>query len=136
MNFDTLTRENLKVVRSELDRVLTLIELPDLAFRVGNISFSADLATIKLECATRKDGEVSTKEAAAFKVFAPMLGLAPTDLGQSFNYAGDILTITGYRPRAKKCICLHSETKHKNYVMPLDLVKAMLTVQRQKDAKN
>jgi len=81
--------------------------------KFGRGTYSPTNATLKLEIATiGAAGEVNSKEAAAFKMYASSYGLAPDDLGKTFKtFNGDYI-IRGARPKAWKRPILGEQVKN------------------------
>lgn len=99
-----ITKEQLTKVRERMNAVLS-----DLAtefgaeLRVGQISYSANSATIKVEMSTLDEsGEVVTKEAEDFKANAPLYGLKVDDLYREFSHLGQRYMVMGCKTRSHK----------------------------------
>jgi len=71
---------------------------------------------------TLNDGTVMTKEAIDFNRYKNIKGIN-AELGDAFNYQGDIFTITGYKSRSSKYpILAVSNNTGKTYKFPISLV--------------
>ena len=93
---------------------------------VGNISFSTDNATVKIEVADiGEGGEVQSREVVDFKNYASMYGLKATDYGKTFKMRGTSYKIVGMKPRSKKYPII-VEADGKQYKVSADIVKSGL----------
>lgn len=125
MKITQLDRQNLKLLRSEIDVALkSLGDKYGIAFQAGNASFTYNNATFKLECNTiGVGGEVIDKDMAEFKSYGSMYGLKDTDLGRLINYNGNIYTVKGLRSSSKKFPIIAKRQDGKMFKLPLSAVK-------------
>lgn len=90
-------------MRPKLDEMLKGLNELGLAARLGNASFTDKTVTFKVEIGiVSEDGAVETKERAAFRALAPLLGFEDKDLGYAINLRGDTYTIEGYVNTGRK----------------------------------
>jgi hypothetical protein len=72
------------------------------SIRIGNGSFTENNITFKLEVSAIKNGEVLSREAEDFKMFATVYGLKAEDFGKSFKSNGHTFKIVGLKPKSGK----------------------------------
>lgn len=90
-------------------------------------SYSDTSYTLKIECATiSEDGQVQTKEATDFALYASRYGLEADDLGKTFTRSGDLYTIVGCKPRSRKYPILVRKSGGKLIKFPADTVRLHL----------
>lgn len=123
-----ITKPFLKQLREELDAAVASIGAKyDLRIRTGNATFSIDgsNATFKLEVAAiGEGGEVVTREATAFKTYAPMEGYQAEALGQIVKVGAESYKITGYNAKAQKFPILGQRVSDgKTYKLPLTVLR-------------
>lgn len=101
-NFD---RPTVKSLRSSLEADLATIALKyGITMELGNARFSEHECNFKFKLNTiASDGTpVETKEAAAFRQHAPLLGIGHLSPGDHIRIGGQEYEITGYNTRAPK----------------------------------
>ena len=100
----TITGTDLQNLRKEIDQALEALgKKYDIKFRAGNASYTGTNATFKLEIATKGEGgEVITKEAADFKIYAERFGVKPEDLGKEIDLMGRKFKLVGILPKSRK----------------------------------
>ena len=97
-------------------------------FKVGNISYSNEYATIKLEASDiGEDGVALSKEEISFQKLAEFYGLRATDLGKTFKSMGSTYKIVGLKPRSSKYPIL-VQKGGATYKMDAEAVKKALEV--------
>ena len=94
---------------------------------IGSGNFTQNDFSFKVKAAVKsKDGTVLSREAEAFKVNAPLLGLQESDLGRTFTAQGKTFKITGYNTRAKKMPILAEDENGRGYKFDRETVKRFL----------
>lgn len=129
MKINQLDRQNLQLLRSEIDGVLKSIgDKYGLVFKTGNASFTANNANFKLECATTGDnGSVHSKDAETFKLYANIYGLKESDLGRKVTLQGSEYVIVGLKPRSVHPIIAARVSDAKLFKLSLTAVQSQLT---------
>ena len=91
----------------------------------GNISFTSETATIKLNAGVIGSGGVAvTKEAQAFDQYKNLVGLGALNVGDTIDLQGDEYTISGYKPRSKRSpVCVTKVSNGSSYKVSVDMVK-------------
>lgn len=114
-------------LRSDINKALENIGTKyGVSFHAGNVSYSDQVATFKLEVTTLGEGgAVETKEGKDFKKMATLYGLKPEDLGKTVTIQGRKFEITGMKPRSKNCI-IGKDPYGKGFKLPLAAVKRSL----------
>jgi hypothetical protein len=118
------------LLRDRLDAILkgALDDLGVVA-SAKNASFdpAAGLVTFKVEIGLLQgNGEVITREAAAFKQLASALGMKPTDLGREFTSRGAKFYVAGYKTRAGKMPILAKDASGRMFKFELETVRKAL----------
>lgn len=125
---DVIDRTLLRNLRTRLD--IALREVEDefgLHMTTGNARFTDTNATLKLEISMINDGgEIVSKKAEAFKLYASNYGLNPTDLGKSFRSNGKRFTIAGLNTRAHRYPIIAKGERGKGYKFTASRVKDCL----------
>ena len=101
-NFD---RPTVKSLRSSLEADLATIALKyGITMELGNARFSEHECNFKFKLNTIASDStpVETKEAAAFRRHAPLLGIGHLSPGDRIHISGQEYEITGYNTRAPK----------------------------------
>jgi hypothetical protein len=116
-----ITRPLLKALTADLNQALVAIaEKHGVQLKVGNGTFRADNATLKIEIAAIDDnGTAKTKEASDFERCANSYGLKPEDLGTEFTFQGKTLTLVGAKPRSTKYPLLATDTVGRTWKLPV-----------------
>ena len=92
------------VMRAEIESALKPVsERYGINIRTGNISYSANQCSIKLECSVLgEDGDPVHKEADTFLMWADLLGMKKEDLNKKFRVGTKEYILIGYAPRKSK----------------------------------
>ena len=117
----TIDRSACKTIRESIDAHLEQLDIPGVVVKLGNGSFlPGENVTFKLEVALKTaDGTVLTKSASDWKAYCYRWGFKPDDLGKKFRTpAGDIVTITGCKPRSTKFPILAKNSRGTAYKYP------------------
>jgi hypothetical protein len=94
-------------ISAEIEKILqaaqdSLLEL-GISVKVGRMTYRESTATLKLEIGeVRENGEATTKEAEAFRVYCYRYGLEPEDRGNEIIERGQRFRLEGINPKAKK----------------------------------
>jgi hypothetical protein len=121
-----MTRDEVRAIRDTLDQFVKTLEVPGYRFRLGNGTFG-ETATFKIEVLpVGKNGEVKTKEAAAFAQLARLYGFLPDDLGKEFEHGGRVFKIAGLNTKARKGPVLCTRDDGKVFKFPTELAKKCL----------
>lgn len=122
-------KPSLHLLRTALDRAMAQVALDHgLTLRVGNISYQQRTCTLKVEAAIvdQASGRPASKEAEAFKQFAPVYGLRPEDLGRTVTHQGRPLTVAGLKTRASKWPVLLEGADGRRIAAPVELLVKQL----------
>jgi hypothetical protein len=116
-------RQSLRALRADLDSAMaTIANKYGIQLNAGNISFTAETATIKVAAGIIKNGTVVTAEAKAFDQYKRLVGLGAFNVGDSINIQGKQYTITGYKPRSSKApVCVSRDGR--GFKVSVDMVK-------------
>lgn len=127
-NFKTQKNE-IENIRRDINAALKAIgEKYDVTILAGNASYNDDMVQFKLTCTTKgENGEVETKEAKDFKLYASMYGLKPEMLGKEFQYGRDRFQITGLKPRSQKCVIVKMVGTDKSYKFEPEAVNQLMS---------
>ena len=121
---NSFDRANIRQINAEIQRALSSIANKyGVEINLKNTRFTTSNYSTKIEVATvGNNGVTMTKEAIDFNRYKNIKGIN-ADLGDAFNYQGDIFTITGYKPRSSKYPVLAvSNDTGKTYKFPISLV--------------
>lgn len=105
-------KSNLKAVRADLNAALaTVAAKHGITLNVGNITFRADSFSTKLTAITNNatagaPALGNVKWTADFLKNGMRFGFAKADLGKTFNYYGEEVTIVGLRSKARQPVVL------------------------------
>jgi len=123
MKISSFDRQTLRSLRTDLDSAMAAIASKyGIQLSAGNISFTSETATIKVQAGIIKNGAVMTAEAKAFDQYKRLVGLGAFNVGDSINIQGKQYTITGYKPRSRKSpVCITREGR--GYKVSVDMVK-------------
>ena len=121
----SFNRPALKSLRVSLDAALAKVAAEHgISISAGNISFTAETATIKLNAGVIGSGGVAvTKEAQAFDQYKRLIGLGDLNVGDSINIQGKQYTISGYKPRSQKSPVVIENSAGRSYKVSVDMVK-------------
>ena len=99
-----ITRQNVRVIRSELESLLPQIEkLTGLHVEIGNAIFNPGNNVIFKLVLSQKDGDqVKTPEVTNFNELCELYGLQKSDLGKVFTYNKSSYKIVGLSARRSK----------------------------------
>lgn len=125
----TITKEDLKKLRAELDAALPdIAEKLGMKLKVGNGSYDATTATFKIEAAMLDEsGKAQTKEARYFELYCEQFGLHKDDLNKTFATPTGGFQVIGILPRSYKFPILVKEiSTNKEYKYPAEFVKNKL----------
>jgi len=115
-------RQSLRALRVDLDQAMaTIASKYGIQLSAGNISFTSETATIKVQAGVVKNGTVVTKEAKDFDRYKSLVGLGSLNVGDSINIQGKEYTISGYKPRSKSAVTVQREGR--GYKVSGDMVK-------------
>lgn len=93
----------------------------------GKLGIGAKNLEIKLALSVVENGKVVSKEAEAFKRYAKLEGLEPTDLGRQFTFTArgrkETYKITGYATKAKQYPILAEGPDGRTYKFDVSDVK-------------
>jgi len=122
----SFNRPALKSLRVSLDAALAKVAAEHgISISAGNISFTAETATIKVNAGVIGSGGVAvTKEAQAFEQYKNLVGLGHLSVGDQVTIQGKDYTIAGYKPRSKKAPVLVKSVKNGgSYKVSIQMVK-------------
>lgn len=121
-------RAKVRDVRERLTQSLEqTAKVMGVAIKVGRATFSDNNITFKVEVAAiGEDGEVQSREAENFKLYAYRYGLKPEDLGKTFQYGRREYTIVGCSPRSYRFPILVKREDGVTVKVPGDTVKFAL----------
>ena len=120
---NSFDRANIRQINAEIENALSAVaQKYGVEINLKNTRFSTDNYSTKIEVCTLNNGNVMTKEAIDFNRYKNIKGIN-AELGDAFNYQGDIFTITGYKSRSSKYpILAVSNNTGKTYKFPISLV--------------
>ena len=122
----SFNRPALKSRRVSLDAALAKVAAEHgISISAGNISFTAETATIKLNAGVIGSGGVAvTKEAQAFDQYKNLVGLGSLNVGDAISIQGADYTISGYKPRSKRSpVVVTKVSNGSSYKVSVDMVK-------------
>ena len=116
-------RQTLRALRVDLDAAMaTIASKYGIQLNAGNISYTAETATIKVQAGViSKSGQVMTKEAQAFNQYKRLVGLGNLNIGDAINIQGKEYTISGYKPRSKNAVLVQRDGR--GYKVSVEMVK-------------
>ena len=120
----------LKLLATEIEEaVQSVAKKHGIQIKRGRGVYGGANATLKLEIATMgTGGQVQTREAEDFKLYAKLYGMEADDLGKEFtDFDGEVYKITGFKPRSRKYPVLVERCDGKGFKMPVARVKAGLS---------
>lgn len=126
---DSFNSTNCRLVEEKIVETLKNIENElGVVIQGKGGTFSNNNYTMKLEIATiGNDGEVQTKDAENFKMYAKLYGMEKEDLGKEIYIEGKKVKIIGLMPRSKKYPILGEQTDNgKQFKYGLETVKKAL----------
>ena len=100
----SFTTTNLRELRADIDAALkSVAEKHNISLNAGSARYTPTTATFKLEAVTTTiDGEVVEAEKVKFNEFCGKFGIAKDAFGSTFKSNGEVFTICGIKPKAKK----------------------------------
>lgn len=121
-----ITVDLLKKMRGDIEAAMKTVEAAHgVKLSLGRCTYCEDTATFKLEVARVGDGgEAITKDAADFKLYAPMLGIAADMLFKTVRLLGTNYKIVGLKPRRAKPVLAISERDGRTYCFTADAIKS------------
>jgi len=123
MKITSFTKPNLKSLRVDLNSALDKVAKEyGIEITTGNISFSGNNATIKVEASViGENGTAMTKEATDFEMYAKLHGIN-AKVGDTFTHGGKVYTIEGWKSRARNQPIVVGNGGN-SYKVSIDLVK-------------
>lgn len=130
-NFRLQTKE-IDPLRQDINVALqSVAEKYGISIKAGNASYNDESVQFKLVCTTMgENGQVETKEAKDFKVYASMYGLNKEDLGKEFTAGRDKFQITGLKPRSRNCIIAKKLGTSQSYKFDPESVQRYLSISK------
>lgn len=119
-----ISRQQIKDLREAIQEAIESVATEHgVHLKVGNGRYGAT-GSLKVEISPISDtGEVETKEAKDFKIYAARYGLHASNLGAEFSAAGERFRITGLKTRApKRPILAERVTDGAGFVFPASTV--------------
>ena len=92
----------------------------------GSGSFTSTELGMRLNVTLREGYDGKSGKQAAFERNAFGFGLKDDMFGKKFSYGNEIFTISGIRPKARKKPVLATNSKGKEFIFPVDIVKVMM----------
>ena len=125
MKINNFDRATARVLREEMNRAFKSIEAKyGITLSAGNISFSNNEASIKVKANTIGDnGQVETKEARNWGVYAEYNGLGGIKVGDTIDLQGKSFTIKGWNTRARKSPVQIEDAQCRGYKCSVSMVK-------------
>ena len=116
-------RQSLRALRVDLDTAMATIAAKyGVQLNAGNISFTSETATIKVNACVIRNGTVVTKEAQAFEQYKGIEGLEAFSVGDSVQLGGKQYVIAGYKARSSKNpVCVSRDGR--TYRATVDAIK-------------
>jgi len=125
MKINNFDRATARVLREEMNQAFKSIEAKyGITLSAGNISFSNNEANIKVKANTIGDnGQVETKEARNWGVYAEYNGLGGLKVGDTIDLQGKSFTIKGWNTRARKSPVQIEDAQGRGYKCSVSMVK-------------
>lgn len=118
----SFTKAQLRTIRDTMQSALDELNI-GVEFQVGNISYTAGQATIKVTALeVSKDGNTYDPAAEDFKRYAVMYGARPDDLGKKIVTYHGTYTLVGLKPNNTKYPVI-GERDGKRYKFEADVLK-------------
>jgi len=104
MKISQFDKPSIKAIRIAMDEALAKVSKEyGIKISTGNARFSNDEVTFKVKAnVIGQGGQVKTKEAQAWEIYANQHGLGHLSVGDSVELQGKSFTIKGYNTRARK----------------------------------
>ena len=121
MKVETFDPTNLKAIRADLAAALASVsEKYDVAFSIGNISYTGTSFNAKLTASTMTPGDddftkTNAKWKADYERQAMRFGLSKSDLGRCVTINHETFTIVGATPRSGHVILQSGQGKNYKY---------------------
>lgn len=93
---------------------------------IGSGSFSPTEFGMRLNITLREGYDGKSGQQTQYERNAFMFDLPDKSFGKKFSYGGEIYTITGIRPKARKNPVLAVNSKGIEFIFPVDIVKVMI----------
>ena len=125
MKINNFDRATARVLREEMNQAFKSIEAKyGITLSAGNISFSNNEASIKVKANTiSSNGQVETKEARHWGVYAEYNGLGGLKVGDTIDLQGKSFTIKGWNTRARKSPVQIEDAQGRGYKCSVSMVK-------------
>lgn len=125
MKINNFDRATARVLREEMNQAFKSIEAKyGITLSAGNISFSNNEASIKVKANTiSSTGQVETKEARNWGVYAEYNGLGALKVGDTIDLQGKSFTIKGWNTRARKSPVQIEDAQGRGYKCSVSMVK-------------
>lgn len=125
MKINNFDRATARVLREEMNQAFKSIEAKyGITLSAGNISFSNNEASIKVKANTiSSNGQVETKEARNWGVYAEYNGLGGLKVGDTIDLQGKSFTIKGWNTRARKSPVQIEDAQGRGYKCSVSMVK-------------
>lgn len=125
MKINNFDRATARVLREEMNQAFKSIEAKyGITLSAGNISFSNNEASIKVKANTiSATGQVETKEARNWGVYAEYNGLGGLKVGDTIDLQGKSFTIKGWNTRARKSPVQIEDAQGRGYKCSVSMVK-------------
>ncbi len=115
------------LVRDEIKKTLReLAEELGLFISTGHGTFSPSELTLRLNISLQEGFDGKTGKQAEFERHAFAFGLKDNMFGRKFAFGGEIFTVSGIRPRARKNPVLATNSRGKEFIFPVDVVKGQV----------
>lgn len=127
-----MDRKKCGEIRKEIDAALAQLgERLGLSIKtVGGGTFSSTNLTLKVEAAELDEGGTAlSREAQAYQLHAPFVGLPASTLGWSFKQGRKTFTIRGWNPKAHTMPIMCDGDDGRGYKFPVNTVVGMLATQ-------
>jgi|TARA_B110000037_G_C17097794_1_gene496711 hypothetical protein len=125
MKISKFDRQSVKAIRVAMDIALAKVESEyGIKISTGNASFSGDEVTFKVKAnAIGAGGQVKTKEASAWEMYANLNGLGAISVGDTIELQGKSFTVAGWNSRARKSPISITDANGRGYKCSVEMVK-------------
>ncbi len=115
------------MIRDEIKKELQNVgEKLGVFIETGSGSFTPTELGMRLNITLREGYDGKTGKQAQFERHAFMFGLKDSFFGRKFTFGGEIFTISGIKPKARKNPILATNSKGKEFIFPVDIVKSQV----------
>jgi len=122
-----INRSSAVIIRDEVKKTLReLAENLGLFIDTGNGSYSDTELKISLKISLQEGFDGKTGKQTEFERHAFMFGLKDEMFGRKFVFGGEVFTISGIRPKARKKPVLATDSRGKEFIFPVDVVKGQV----------